>query len=456
MSFEFTQKMSNDVFRETKSYIVLIFPVLFSLRLLYLNMTAANSREYGELVKGAALFLALLLSYEYLLSLTFDFSRALEGDIAQQTTQRLLLSQKDPIATPGLSLVRKTLGLITSVVYYLSQCLFIISLIFMSALAPIVFLFGTVLSMPSLIKIFYFLILIGSSWPLLFSVFDRVGGSLLQNGLKSESQIFYWSIDLLIELFKLLSPLSFCKLLLQSTFGGSALSALSGGKEVGRRVAGGFVHGFTPPRYLPQQSKRRGQPQINSSFGLGNRSLTLPPFASSRGSSFQKSSRNYQAPITHGISGKSGMRNYSGMRNSKNTDLMTHNSQDSKKDSGALPLNLSNQVGLTGPFRNPSRASIGQNLFTQDGSSQNNYGSSNRDTLGRALSSQGLKKSNPHTSANRNGNGNGNGNGNSSTPSGIARERSQGLRRGSYSSFQKTQLRQNETWIDGSKGGREQ
>ncbi|MBK9038972.1 MAG: hypothetical protein IPL83_07410 [Bdellovibrionales bacterium] len=444
MSFEFTQKMSGEVFRETKSYIILIFPVLFSLRLLYLNMTAANSREYGELLKGAALFLALLLSYEYLLSLTFDFSRAIEGDITQQKTQRLLLSQKDPTSTPGLSVVRKTLGLITSVIYYLAQCLFIIALIFMSALAPIVFLFGTVLSMHSLIKIFFFLILIGSSWPLLFSVFDRVGGTLLQNGLKSESQIFSWSIDLLIELFKLLGPLSFCKLLLHSTFGGSALSALSGGKEVGRRIAGGFVHGLTPPRYLPQQSQRKGQAQLNSSIGLRNRSPLLQPFASSRGSSFQESSRDHQAQITHRLSGKSGM------RNSKNTDLMAHKSQDSKNGSGALPFNLSNQGSLTGPFRNKStaRTSLGQNLSHSDGSSQKYFSPSKLNTARLGLSSQRLKT--PNTSPN--GNGNGNGNGNSSNPSGSAREQ-QGLRRGSYSSSQKRQARQNTTFIDRSQRG---
>jgi hypothetical protein len=303
MSFEFTQKMSGEVFRETKSYIILIFPVLFSLRLLYLNMTAANSREYGELIKGAVLFLALLLSYEYLLSLTFDFSRAIEGDIAQQTTQRLLLSQKDPISTPGLSLVRKTLGLITSVVYYLAQCLFIIALIFMSALAPIVFLFGTVLSMPSLIKIFFFLIIIGSSWPLLFSVFDRVGGSLLQNGLKSESQIFSWSIDLLIELFKLLGPLSFCKLLLHSTFGGSALSALSFGAKSSARIAGGFAHasaGFLPPLGGQFLKERYSSHRSPSRFGIAG-SNGSRAFLGSRSSGSGSSGSISNGSQSHGI-----------------------------------------------------------------------------------------------------------------------------------------------------------
>jgi hypothetical protein len=126
MSFEFTQKMSGEVFRETKSYIILIFPVLFSLRLLYLNMTAANARDYGDLLKGAVLFLALLLSYEYLLSLTFDFSRALEGDMSEHARERILSSEKSPIPTPGLSMIRKTLGLLSSILYYLAQGLFII------------------------------------------------------------------------------------------------------------------------------------------------------------------------------------------------------------------------------------------------------------------------------------------------------------------------------------------
>lgn len=300
MSFEFTQKMSGEVFRETKSYIILIFPVLFSLRLLYLNMTAATARDYGDLLKGAALFLALLLSYEYLLSLTFDFSRALEGDMSEHARERILSSEKSPIPTPGLSMIRKTLGLLSSILYYLAQGLFIISLIFMSALAPIVFLFGTVLSMPSLIKIFFFLILIGCSWPLMFSVFDRVGGTLMQSDLKSESLIFSWAIDFLIELFKIIGPLSFCKILLQSPFGNSALSSLSFGARSAGRIAGGFAHASAnsvhplgpvlgkslKQRYSPHSSRARlghgtsnwlgpmGSRPIGSGFlGLGSRGI---------------------------------------------------------------------------------------------------------------------------------------------------------------------------------------
>lgn len=281
MSFEFTQKMSGEVFRETKSYIILIFPVLFSLRLLYLNMTAATARDYGDLLKGAALFLALLLSYEYLLSLTFDFSRALEGDMSEHARERVLSSQKSPIPTPGLSMIRKTLGLISSILYYLAQGLFVIALIFMSALAPIVFLFGTVLSMPSLIKIFFFLILIGSSWPLMFSVFDRVGGTLMQSDLKSESLIFSWAIDFLIELFKIIGPLSFCKILLQSPFGSSALSSLSFGARSAGRIAGGFAHASAEFLPLPGQSlKQRYSPHssparlaLEGPTGSGSRSL---------------------------------------------------------------------------------------------------------------------------------------------------------------------------------------
>ncbi|MBK8204732.1 MAG: hypothetical protein IPK68_21315 [Bdellovibrionales bacterium] len=227
--------------------------------------------------------MALLLSYEYLLSLTFDFSRALEGDMSEHARQRILSSQKSPIPTPGLSMIRKTLGLLSSILYYLAQGLFVIALIFMSALAPIVFLFGTVLSMPSLIKIFFFLILIGSSWPLMFSVFDRVGGTLMQSDLKSESLIFSWAIDFLIELFKIIGPLSFCKILLQSPFGSSALSSLSFGARSAGRIAGGFGHASAyclPPqgqslkqRYSPHRSPARlGHGGSNGSAPLGSRS----------------------------------------------------------------------------------------------------------------------------------------------------------------------------------------
>ncbi|MBK9039118.1 MAG: hypothetical protein IPL83_08150 [Bdellovibrionales bacterium] len=309
MSFEFTQKMSGEVFRETKSYIILIFPVLFFLRLLYLNMTAASARDYGDLLKGAALFLALLLSYEYLLSLTFDFSRALEGDMSEHARERVLSSQKSPIPTPGLSMIRKTLGLLSSILYYLAQGLFVIALIFMSALAPIVFLFGTVLSMPSLIKIFFFLILIGSSWPLMFSVFDRVGGTLMQSDLKSESLIFSWAIDFLIELFKIIGPLSFCKILLQSPFGSSALSSLSFGARSAGRIAGGFGHASAyclPPqgqslkqRYSPHRSPARlGHGGSNGSAPFGSRAMG----SRSLGSGFNRPKSNGSGPIGIGVS----------------------------------------------------------------------------------------------------------------------------------------------------------
>ena len=231
MNFEFVEKMSLEAFKEMKGYILIIFPVLFALRLVALNFMGSSSRDYGELIKNTLLFLALISSFEYFLSLSFDFSQSLRGsDMIHASREAILPSSTEPPI--GLSIVRKTLGLLSSIIYYLAQCLFLVALIFLSALAPLVFLFGSLLAMPSLIKIFYFILLVGSSWPLLFAVFDRVGFVLLKNGLDKEGLLFGWAVDFLIELFKLLGPLAFIKLLLGTSFGRATVGLFSKGGSV--------------------------------------------------------------------------------------------------------------------------------------------------------------------------------------------------------------------------------
>lgn len=75
MNFDFAQEFSLTAFKETKSYILVLFPVFFFLRLVYANISASSPEEYGRILKSALLFLALIISYEYLLDLAFCFQK---------------------------------------------------------------------------------------------------------------------------------------------------------------------------------------------------------------------------------------------------------------------------------------------------------------------------------------------------------------------------------------------
>lgn len=254
----------------------------------------------------------------------------------------------------GISLLRRILGVITSIIYYLAQCLFLVALVFMSALAPIVFLFGTMLSMPVLIKVFYFLVIVGASWPILFSAFDRVGDVLLKTALKGESPFFVWSADFLIELFKLLGPISFVRLLLGTSFASALKSFGDTAKSIGQRtafaatsgVAGGL--GKSPVGARGPQSSSfysRSSGLRTPGFNQGNKTSqkdSLPPFAPMKnsGASLQSSHKAFSSPQTYDENNKApNDRQSQPMKDLKNQSDWSKNGQNQVQNTQNLTPN---------------------------------------------------------------------------------------------------------------------
>lgn len=223
MNYEFITQLSLKAFHTTQYYALVLCPLLFFARLITLNITASHSSQYGLLIKNTFIFFVLIFSFEYVLKLIFDFSHSLNA------TEVLAQAKDRFFEDSDFSLFKKVLGSITSVVYYLAQSLFLFALVFLSGAAPLVFLLSAFLSFSSLTQIFFFLLMMGATWPILFTAFDQVGLYLLKTKGKEEGPVFVWSIDFLIELFKLLGPLSFVKFLLNSHIGKSAWHATSMG-----------------------------------------------------------------------------------------------------------------------------------------------------------------------------------------------------------------------------------
>lgn len=347
MSPDFIQSFSLEVFKETKSYALVLFPIFFLLRLVHLNISGASAQSYGQLFKNTVIFLALLISYEYFLSLSFEFSDSLKGS-------QVLTQAKDRILHPessgalGLSFIRKALGLISSITYYLAQGLFLVALVFISALAPLIFLFGTLLSMPSLIQVFYFILLIGSFWPLLFAAFDRVGFVLLEKGLQTEGSLYPWVVDLLIELFKLAGPLAIIKLLLGTSFGQSLSSTVATGFRISKSAANAFTSFGTTQ---PQTKRQNGRYSKNyQGTAKTNQSSQRPQSKlSSTNSSSSKSTTTTSSPSTHPPSSSNKAfrsRNREGSRsNNSQNRRIERLGEDSKRDEKKRKTNLQTNQG---------------------------------------------------------------------------------------------------------------
>ena len=349
MSPDFIQSFSLEVFKETKSYALVLFPIFFLLRLIHLNISGASAQSYGQLFKNTIVFLALLISYEYFLSLSFEFSNSLKGS-------QVLTQAKDRILHPessgalGLSFIRKALGFVSSITYYLAQGLFLVALVFISALAPLIFLFGTLLSMPSLIQVFYFILLIGSFWPLLFAAFDRVGFVLLEKGLQTEGSLYPWVVDLLIELFKLAGPLTIIKLLLGTSFGQSLSSTVVTGFRISKSAANAFTSfGTTQP-----QTKRQNGRYNKNHQGTANTNQSSQRPQSKLSSTNSSSSKSTTTTTTHSPSTHPPTSSNKAFRYKNREGSSSNNSQnrrierpgeDSKTDEKARKANLQNKQG---------------------------------------------------------------------------------------------------------------
>lgn len=215
---------------------VFILP-LFLGRVVFSNIMGDGSKAFTAL-KGALIYFVLIAAFPLIVEVLFSIPEA-------------YLPKFDSMAAltdgaPGweLSSIPFSLDRIIEVIlaglYWVVYYLHVFFMLLMCSMAPIVFLLSTLLGVGLGLEIFMGLLIVGSSWPIIWYGFDQVHASLVS----AQTDAFGAKcLELLVTLFKGLAPVSFASLAVKSPAGRAISQAASGAIAVAKWTGGAALGG---------------------------------------------------------------------------------------------------------------------------------------------------------------------------------------------------------------------
>lgn len=213
---------------------IFILP-LFLGKVVFSNIVGEGSKVFAAL-KGVVIYFFSVAAFPMMLEVLFSIPEAFLPNFS---------SLSSFVAdSPGMSLssipfsLDRILEVILSGLYWVVYYLHVFFMLLMCSMAPIVFLLSAVLGVGLGLEIFMGLLVVGSSWPIIWYGFDQVHLSLVSN----QSDAFGAKcLELLITGFKGLAPVSFAALAVKSPVGKAITQSAS------NAVAAAKFGGFTAP-----------------------------------------------------------------------------------------------------------------------------------------------------------------------------------------------------------------
>lgn len=246
---------------------VFILP-LFLGKVVFSNVMGDGSKAFTAL-KGALIYFVLVAAFPLIVEVLFSIPES-------------YLPKFDSMASftdgaPGweLSSIPFSLDRIIEVIlaglYWVVYYLHVFFMLLMCSMAPIVFLLSALLGVGLGLEIFMGLLIVGSSWPIIWYGFDQVHASLVN----AQSDAFGAKcLELLITLFKGLAPVSFASLAVKSPAGRAISQAASGAITIAKWTGGAALGGASsviPKRRSSKSSyfERSRKHNSNRSDGRG-------------------------------------------------------------------------------------------------------------------------------------------------------------------------------------------
>lgn len=250
---------------------VFILP-LFLGRVVFSNIMGDGSKAFTAL-KGALIYFVLIAAFPLIVEVLFSIPEA-------------YLPKFDSMAAltdgaPGweLSSIPFSLDRIIEVIlaglYWVVYYLHVFFMLLMCSMAPIVFLLSALLGVGLGLEIFMGLLIVGSSWPIIWYGFDQVHASLVS----AQTDAFGAKcLELLVTLFKGLAPVSFASLAVKSPAGRAISQAASGAITVAKWTGGAALSGASSVMPFARSKKssstsylerNRSKYSRNSSGGQG-------------------------------------------------------------------------------------------------------------------------------------------------------------------------------------------
>ncbi len=227
---------------------VFILP-LFLGKVVFSNVMGDGSKAFAAL-KGALIYFVLVAAFPLIVEVLFS--------IPESYLPKFDSMASFTAGTPGweLSSIPFSLDRIIEVIlaglYWVVYYLHVFFMLLMCSMAPIVFLLSALLGVGLGFEIFMGLLIVGSSWPIIWYGFDQVHASLVS----AQSDAFGAKcLELLITLFKGLAPVSFASLAVKSPAGRAISQAASGAITVAKWTGGAALGGVSSVIPMNRSSK---------------------------------------------------------------------------------------------------------------------------------------------------------------------------------------------------------
>ncbi|MGZ6470370.1 MAG: hypothetical protein ACXWRZ_04360 [Bdellovibrio sp.] len=328
---------------------------LFLVRVLN-GQISGDSGEIRSAVKGLILYFVLIMSFGLILDLLLQIPQSFIPEISTKefVTKTQALSKKE---VGNFELLLKTspeiltfiLECILAFVYWAILILHILVMVLMTAMAPIIFLLSCILNVGIPVRIFFGIIIISSSWPVIWYGFDQALGFIEHIVPNTFGQLV---LELIVAVLKGIGPAGVAYMSLSSGPGKTVVSAATKGFSLassGASKAGKL--GSRTQRFVSREYNKAFKARTTSIEGnrknQGSRTLeqSIDPNSSNINqktdvkpkSRRRRSSRS--ATVNHGSSGfqsSSYNANSPILSNNQNIDLPSVVSEETKSNIGGI------------------------------------------------------------------------------------------------------------------------
>lgn len=203
----------------SKTTMIFILP-LFMMRIVFSNILAEGSKVF-EILKCTIIYFCLIAAFPLIIEVLFSIPESylpkynsltsITNDAPEWTSSSIIPFSVDRI-----------LEVLLSGLYWIAYYLHIFFMIIMCSMAPIVFLSSTLLGLGIGLEIFLGLLIVGSSWPIIWYGFDQVHSYLVTT---QTDEFGAKCLELLLTLFKGLSPIAFASVAIKSPPGQAITNA---------------------------------------------------------------------------------------------------------------------------------------------------------------------------------------------------------------------------------------
>ena len=213
-NFNSLQNICVSVFQNVAGSISVFIVPLFLMKIVFHNIIGEGHKSF-EILKGTIIYFCLVLAFPMILEILFSIPESFLPKLSNITSFTSTEQEWSGVNLIPFAIDRLFEALL-AVLYWVSYYLHIFFMMIMCSMAPIIFLTSTLLGLGIGIEIFLGLLIISSSWPLIWYGFDQIHLELV----KSQSDEFAkMCLELLITLLKGLAPVSFAALAVKSPAG---------------------------------------------------------------------------------------------------------------------------------------------------------------------------------------------------------------------------------------------